>query len=213
MVASLEVYCRDPTPKNKSGKQAFQEGHGTIISGTLTRDCQILFSIKKNIVQRLSVILDGKVSSPVMWIRLRATTVLYDHVTQSHLDLCIRNQHARSSLRVNLVNGLTLFREYFLQIKSAREQSNPLHRHWLLFLVLLRLRAEELNAIRLASGDIMAKVIFTPWKNRVHLLEVRDEFYPPPSYCGPDMRSQACAKVCPPCSTSPHPFSNGLGLI
>ncbi|EPS29438.1 hypothetical protein PDE_04387 [Penicillium oxalicum 114-2] len=41
----------------------------------------------------------------------------------------------------------------------------------------------------------MAKVIFTPWKNRAHLLEVRDEFYPPPSYCGPDMRSQACAKV------------------
>ncbi|KAJ5485696.1 hypothetical protein N7539_005684 [Penicillium diatomitis] len=41
----------------------------------------------------------------------------------------------------------------------------------------------------------MAKVHFTSWKDRAHLLEVRDEFYPPHSYKGPDMRPRACAKV------------------
>lgn len=41
----------------------------------------------------------------------------------------------------------------------------------------------------------MAKVIFTAWKNKSQLLEVRSEFYPPPSYEGPDMRSHACAMV------------------
>ncbi|KAJ5909115.1 hypothetical protein N7495_001797 [Penicillium taxi] len=41
----------------------------------------------------------------------------------------------------------------------------------------------------------MAKVVFTPWKNKSQLLEVRAEFYPSPSYEGPDLRSHACALV------------------
>ncbi|KAJ5527341.1 hypothetical protein N7513_011500 [Penicillium frequentans] len=41
----------------------------------------------------------------------------------------------------------------------------------------------------------MAKVIFTAWKNKSQLAEVRSEFYPSPSYDGPDMRSHACAVV------------------
>lgn len=41
----------------------------------------------------------------------------------------------------------------------------------------------------------MAKVVFTPWKFQSQLLAVRDQFYPLPSYDGPDLRSQACAKV------------------
>lgn len=41
----------------------------------------------------------------------------------------------------------------------------------------------------------MAKVIFTAWKSKSQLLDVRGEFYPPPSYDGPDMRSHACAMV------------------
>ncbi|KAL4758114.1 rRNA-processing protein LAS1 [Aspergillus foveolatus] len=39
----------------------------------------------------------------------------------------------------------------------------------------------------------MAKVIFTPWKRHSDLLAVRKQFYPPPEYDGPDLRSQACA--------------------
>ncbi|CBF71531.1 predicted protein [Aspergillus nidulans FGSC A4] len=41
----------------------------------------------------------------------------------------------------------------------------------------------------------MAKVIFTPWKRHSDLLAVRKQFYPPPEYDGPDLRSQACATV------------------
>ncbi|KAL4974693.1 Las1-like-domain-containing protein [Aspergillus desertorum] len=41
----------------------------------------------------------------------------------------------------------------------------------------------------------MAKVIFTPWKTHSDLLAVRNQFYPPPEYDGPDLRSQACATV------------------
>ncbi|KAJ5945709.1 hypothetical protein N7454_002548 [Penicillium verhagenii] len=41
----------------------------------------------------------------------------------------------------------------------------------------------------------MAKVIFTAWKNKSQLAEVRSEFYPSPSYDGPDMRTHACATV------------------
>ncbi|KAJ5587436.1 uncharacterized protein N7459_003201 [Penicillium hispanicum] len=41
----------------------------------------------------------------------------------------------------------------------------------------------------------MAKVFFTAWKNKSQLLDVRGEFYPPPAYEGPDMRSHACATV------------------
>ncbi|KAJ5558326.1 hypothetical protein N7535_008539 [Penicillium sp. DV-2018c] len=41
----------------------------------------------------------------------------------------------------------------------------------------------------------MAKVIFTAWKSKSQLLQIRDEFYPPPSYTGPDLRSHACAVV------------------
>ncbi|KAL4994870.1 Las1-like-domain-containing protein [Aspergillus recurvatus] len=41
----------------------------------------------------------------------------------------------------------------------------------------------------------MAKVIFTPWKTHSDLLAVRNQFYPPPEYGGPDLRSQACATV------------------
>ncbi|KAL3473081.1 Las1-like protein, partial [Aspergillus californicus] len=41
----------------------------------------------------------------------------------------------------------------------------------------------------------MAKVIFTPWKSHADLLAVRNQFYPPPEYAGPDMRSHACATV------------------
>ncbi|KAJ5653915.1 hypothetical protein N7490_000918 [Penicillium lividum] len=41
----------------------------------------------------------------------------------------------------------------------------------------------------------MAKVIFTAWKNKAQLAEVRSEFYPSPSYDGPDMRTHACAVV------------------
>lgn len=42
----------------------------------------------------------------------------------------------------------------------------------------------------------MAKVVFTPWKTQSQLLAVRDQFYPPSSHNGPDLRPQACAKVC-----------------
>lgn len=42
----------------------------------------------------------------------------------------------------------------------------------------------------------MAKVIFTAWKSKSQLVEVRNEFYPPPSYTGPDLRSHGCAVVC-----------------
>lgn len=42
----------------------------------------------------------------------------------------------------------------------------------------------------------MARVIFTPWKTQDQLLAVRDQFYPPSAYDGPDLRSKACAKVC-----------------
>ncbi|KAJ6037044.1 Hydroxyacylglutathione hydrolase [Penicillium herquei] len=41
----------------------------------------------------------------------------------------------------------------------------------------------------------MAKVIFTAWKNKSQLLDVRNEFYPPTSYDGPDRRAHACAVV------------------
>ncbi|KAF9894487.1 rRNA-processing protein las1 [Aspergillus nanangensis] len=41
----------------------------------------------------------------------------------------------------------------------------------------------------------MAKVIFTPWKEHSQLLAVRNQFYPPAAYDGPDMRSMACATV------------------
>ncbi|KAJ5049303.1 putative hydroxyacylglutathione hydrolase [Penicillium chrysogenum] len=41
----------------------------------------------------------------------------------------------------------------------------------------------------------MAKVIFTAWKTKSQLLEVRNEFYPPPTYAGPDLRSHGCAVV------------------
>ncbi|KAJ5101866.1 hypothetical protein NUU61_004088 [Penicillium alfredii] len=41
----------------------------------------------------------------------------------------------------------------------------------------------------------MAKVIFTAWKSKAQLLDVRTEFYPSPSYDGPDLRSHACAMV------------------
>lgn len=41
----------------------------------------------------------------------------------------------------------------------------------------------------------MAKVIFTPWKEQAQLLAVRSQFYPPPSYEGPDQRSSACSTV------------------
>lgn len=41
----------------------------------------------------------------------------------------------------------------------------------------------------------MAKVLFTPWKDHSQLLTVRRQFYPPPDYDGPDLRSKACATV------------------
>ncbi|RJE24710.1 Cell morphogenesis protein Las1 [Aspergillus sclerotialis] len=41
----------------------------------------------------------------------------------------------------------------------------------------------------------MAKLVFTPWKHHSQLLSVRGQFYPPPAYIGPDMRSRACATV------------------
>ncbi|KAJ5279544.1 hypothetical protein N7478_004916 [Penicillium angulare] len=41
----------------------------------------------------------------------------------------------------------------------------------------------------------MAKVIFTAWKNKSELLEVRDQFYPSASYDGPDNRPLACSIV------------------
>ncbi|KAE8377329.1 Las1-like-domain-containing protein [Aspergillus bertholletiae] len=41
----------------------------------------------------------------------------------------------------------------------------------------------------------MSKVIFTPWKEKSELQSVRNQFYPPPTYDGPDMRSRACATV------------------
>ncbi|GFF71145.1 probable hydroxyacylglutathione hydrolase C824.07 [Aspergillus udagawae] len=41
----------------------------------------------------------------------------------------------------------------------------------------------------------MAKVFFTPWKDHSQLLTVRNQFYPPPAYDGPDLRSKACATV------------------
>ncbi|KAE8307030.1 ATP-NAD kinase-like domain-containing protein [Aspergillus transmontanensis] len=41
----------------------------------------------------------------------------------------------------------------------------------------------------------MSKVIFTPWKEQLELQSVRNQFYPPPTYDGPDMRSRACATV------------------
>lgn len=42
----------------------------------------------------------------------------------------------------------------------------------------------------------MARVIFTPWKTQDQLVAVRDQFYPPPTYDGPDLREHACAQVC-----------------
>ncbi|KAE8349701.1 glyoxylase [Aspergillus coremiiformis] len=41
----------------------------------------------------------------------------------------------------------------------------------------------------------MSKVIFTPWKELSALQAVRTQFYPPPTYEGPDKRSRACATV------------------
>ncbi|KAH1555779.1 hypothetical protein KXX57_002687 [Aspergillus fumigatus] len=41
----------------------------------------------------------------------------------------------------------------------------------------------------------MAKVFFTPWKDHLQLLTVRNQFYPPPAYDGPDLRPNACATV------------------
>ncbi|KAB8257934.1 ATP-NAD kinase-like domain-containing protein [Aspergillus pseudonomiae] len=41
----------------------------------------------------------------------------------------------------------------------------------------------------------MSKIIFTPWKEQSELQSVRDHFYPPPMFDGPDMRSRACATV------------------
>jgi ribosomal biogenesis protein LAS1 len=41
----------------------------------------------------------------------------------------------------------------------------------------------------------MAKLFFTPWKDHSQLLTVRNQFYPPPAYDGPDLRSNACATV------------------
>ncbi|KAL4920484.1 Las1-like-domain-containing protein [Aspergillus aurantiobrunneus] len=41
----------------------------------------------------------------------------------------------------------------------------------------------------------MSKVTFTPWKTTSDLLSVRAQFYPPPEYTGPDLRSRACATV------------------
>lgn len=49
----------------------------------------------------------------------------------------------------------------------------------------------------LTGQNTMAKVIFTPWKEHSQLLAVRDQFYPPLTYDGPDLRSKACATVCP----------------
>ncbi|THC90060.1 hypothetical protein EYZ11_010476 [Aspergillus tanneri] len=48
----------------------------------------------------------------------------------------------------------------------------------------------------------MAKVIFTPWKDQSQLVAVRNQFYPPPTYDGPDMRSKACATLR---GNLPHP--------
>ncbi|KNG80658.1 hypothetical protein ANOM_011148 [Aspergillus nomiae NRRL 13137] len=41
----------------------------------------------------------------------------------------------------------------------------------------------------------MSKIIFTPWKEQSELQSVRDHFYPPSMFNGPDMRSRACATV------------------
>jgi ribosomal biogenesis protein LAS1 len=42
----------------------------------------------------------------------------------------------------------------------------------------------------------MAKVIFTAWKSKSELLDVRNEFYPTSSCEGPDLRAHGCAVVC-----------------
>ncbi|KAJ6071499.1 hypothetical protein N7499_009513 [Penicillium canescens] len=41
----------------------------------------------------------------------------------------------------------------------------------------------------------MAKVIFTAWKSKSELLDVRNEFYPTSSCEGPDLRAHGCAVV------------------
>ncbi|KAJ5757634.1 uncharacterized protein N7511_006328 [Penicillium nucicola] len=41
----------------------------------------------------------------------------------------------------------------------------------------------------------MAKVIFTAWKSKSELLDVRNEFYPTSSFEGPDLRAHGCAVV------------------
>ncbi|WEW61034.1 hypothetical protein PRK78_006523 [Emydomyces testavorans] len=41
----------------------------------------------------------------------------------------------------------------------------------------------------------MPRLQFTPWKNHSQLVAVRDQFYPPPGYQGPDMRTEASALV------------------
>ncbi|OJJ51020.1 hypothetical protein ASPZODRAFT_127016 [Penicilliopsis zonata CBS 506.65] len=49
--------------------------------------------------------------------------------------------------------------------------------------------------------------VFTPWKDESALLAVRNEFYPPPGYNGPDHRSHACKIVAlwKQKGTLPHP--------
>mgnify|MGYP006902567933 FL=1 len=61
----------------------------------------------------------------------------------------------------------------------------------------------------------MAKVIFTAWKTKSQLLEVRNEFYPPPTYAGPDLRSHGCAVVCYMCMSDRMSVvsSCGCGLL
>jgi len=41
----------------------------------------------------------------------------------------------------------------------------------------------------------MARLHFTPWKESSQLLLVRGQFYPGPSYDGPEMRAEACSLV------------------
>ncbi|KAL1956025.1 hypothetical protein VTO42DRAFT_7840 [Malbranchea cinnamomea] len=41
----------------------------------------------------------------------------------------------------------------------------------------------------------MPRIHFTPWKDHSELVALRDQFFPPPSYDGPDMREQACSLV------------------
>ncbi|PGH05152.1 hypothetical protein AJ80_08388 [Polytolypa hystricis UAMH7299] len=41
----------------------------------------------------------------------------------------------------------------------------------------------------------MPRLQFTPWKESSELLSVRNQFYPAPSYEGPDMRAKACSQV------------------